>query len=119
MGIETVPDADMCVVAGDIADGAPEKSIAWLADHILPHMPVVVVLGNHDFYGHALADARRAAANAADDTGVIFLDNQQIIVDRVRFVGSTLWTDYWLSAGDDPERRHKAHAGSKMGTGGP
>lgn len=102
-GIDVIPDADVCVIAGDIANGAPEVSIEWLAKHIQPHMPVVITLGNHDFYGENLHEARQAARRAADEHGIHLLDDSSVTIAGVRFVGSTLWTDYFLYAGDDPE----------------
>lgn len=106
-----VPDADVCVVAGDIADGSPERSMEWLAQHIGRHMPVVTVLGNHDFYGENLSEARQAARQAADRLGIHLLDDSTVTIAGTRFVGATLWTDYDLySDGDEDLREGYMHA---------
>ena len=76
--VPTIPDADVAVIAGDFTDGAPEASMEWLATHIKPRMPVVAVLGNHDFYGENLADARKAATEAADRFGIHLLDDSAV-----------------------------------------
>lgn len=34
--------------------------------------------------------------DAAEETGVHFLDNDEIVIDDVRFLGATLWTDFNL-----------------------
>lgn len=90
----TIPDADVCLIAGDLCR-APANGVFWLAKHIAPAMPCVYVAGNHEFYKNAiregLEDGRSAAAQFP---GVYFLENDSVIIDAVRFVGATLWTDY-------------------------
>jgi 3',5'-cyclic AMP phosphodiesterase CpdA len=101
-----IPDADVCVVAGDLLDRGPENSIAWLADNVALHMPVVFVAGNHEFYGGkfgfdlAIDRAREAAAGLL---GMHFLENDDAFLGDVRFVGCTLWTDFELDGSDTKE----------------
>jgi len=87
-----VPAADVCVVAGDIADQSPAKGLQILADTIAAHMPVVAVAGNHDFYRGSFLEGRREA-KAASNPNVFFLDDDWVDIEGVRFVGSSLWTD--------------------------
>lgn len=100
-----VPDADVCVVAGDVGEGLA-NSIRWLHHHIArDHMPVVFVAGNHEFYGHAVDESfeeARALQVACPD--VTFLENDSVVIGGTRFVGATLWTDYEVLAEstDDP-----------------
>lgn len=47
--VPTIPDADVCVVAGDVTQGCG-NAIRWLDKMIAPAMPVVYVAGNHEFY---------------------------------------------------------------------
>ncbi|MEN8761620.1 MAG: metallophosphoesterase, partial [Thiogranum sp.] len=56
--------------------------------------PVIYVPGNHEFYHHdiTLIDALRE--RAPDHIHV--LNDDQVIVDGVRFLGSILWTDFAL-----------------------
>ncbi|MFC3321347.1 metallophosphoesterase [Mesorhizobium cantuariense] len=90
----TIPGADVCVVAGDLYR-APANGAHWLAKHIAPSMPCVYVAGNHEFYKgsikEALEDGRAAAAQFEH---VHFLENDAVVIEGVRFVGATLWTDY-------------------------
>jgi hypothetical protein len=44
-----VPDADLCICAGDLA-GTLRESVEWLAEHVLPWMRCVLVPGNHEYY---------------------------------------------------------------------
>lgn len=89
-----VPDADVCVVAGDVGEGLA-KSIRWLQEHIGVHMPVVFVAGNHEFYRHAVDESfeeARALADACPD--VHLLEDETVVIGGARFIGATLWTDY-------------------------
>jgi predicted phosphodiesterase len=40
-----LPEADVCLIAGDILTGGPENSIEWLGAMIAPRMPVTFVAG--------------------------------------------------------------------------
>jgi Icc-related predicted phosphoesterase len=89
-----IPDADVCVMAGDLCR-APANGVHWLARHIAHAMPCVYVAGNHEFYKgsikEGLEDGRSAAAGFPN---VHFLENDIVVIDGVRFIGATLWTDY-------------------------
>jgi Icc-related predicted phosphoesterase len=89
-----IPDADVCVMAGDLCR-APANGVHWLATHIAHAMPCVYVAGNHEFYKgsvkEGLEDGRSAAAQFPN---VHFLENDITVIDGVRFIGATLWTDY-------------------------
>lgn len=90
-----IPPADVCVVAGDINLGGPEHSIAWLAEHVCPSMPVVFVAGNREFYrtGYIESLARGREVAACIDN-LHFLENDEIIIGDIAFAGATLWTDH-------------------------
>ena len=106
-----VPDADVCVVAGDVGERLL-KSLAWLRDTLAPLMPVVYVAGNHDFYREGVVEARREAReHAADYPGVHFLDDSAVVLGGVRFVGATLWTDFALNGN---QASGMSYAGARM-----
>lgn len=89
-----IADADVCICAGDLMR-YPANSIHWLAEHVGRWMPVVFVAGNHEFWKggirECLEDGRAAAARFPN---VHFLENDNVVIDRVRFIGATLWTDF-------------------------
>lgn len=96
----TPPDCDIVVAAGDIhAD--PREAIMWLA---ALGKPVVYVLGNHEFWRVPdpspvpplpdFVDTIAAAREAAQGTDVHVLENDAIVLSRVRFLGTTLWADF-------------------------
>lgn len=55
-----------------------------------------IVAGNHEFYGKERNSIIQELRLAAKDTGVHFLDNDEVMINHVRFLGTTLWTDFLL-----------------------
>lgn len=107
-----VPDADICICAGDISD-CISTSLDFLQRNIVPHMPVALVLGNHDFFNASIDYALEKARREVEGTNIHLLENESLVIDGRRFIGATLWTDFAVSVGDDEhippeERRHKA-----------
>jgi Icc-related predicted phosphoesterase len=93
--IEVGPDVDVVVVAGDVCEGA-ERGIAHLRQIVPMQIPIIAVLGNHEFYRRCWRDEVAQARSVAPFYGIHLLENDEVIVGNVRFVGATLWTDYAL-----------------------
>jgi len=90
-------DADVVVLAGDIDNGT--WAIDW-AEQTFPGKPVLYVPGNHEYYdGELSAVASALRARAAASPNVRFLDNDELVLGEVRFLGTTLWTDFELFGG--------------------
>jgi predicted phosphodiesterase len=89
---------DVVVLAGDI--GGAEGTIRW-ALHAFPDTPVVFVPGNHEYYNNHLEQTATRMKRAAAGTNVRILDNEELVIDGVRFLGSTLWTDFELFGSDE------------------
>src|SRR5690349_18982745 len=98
-----VPAADVAIVAGDLCEGST-RAIGWLADYIRPHMPVVYVLGNHEFYRGSLTGELAVARADAKIRGINLLERNSVSIDEVRFLGTTLWTDYALYSNSEVGR---------------
>lgn len=85
-------DAEVLVAAGDIGPLHFKNPIKWLAQ---APVPLVYVAGNHEYYEgdmvHTLAKLRRHAAHYPN---VHFLERDTVEINGVRFIGTTLWTDY-------------------------
>lgn len=92
-------DADVVILAGDIA--RPVEAIAWIL--AFTDKPVVYVPGNHEFYGSSLQATVQELQRLTAGTNIHVLDNQVLELHGVRFVGSTLWTDF-LAAGTGTEQ---------------
>jgi predicted phosphodiesterase len=94
----SVSQPDVVVLAGDIDVGA--KAVEWAAKQF-EGIPVLYVHGNHEAYGKNLEDMHaeiQSACSAASN--VHFLNTADFILNDVRFLGATLWTDFRL-LGDD------------------
>ena len=85
-------DADVVVLAGDIANGA--AGIEWAKATF--EAPVLYLAGNHEYYDGEF-EAVQAAMRAAAGGALELLDCTRIVFGGVRFLGCTLWTDYTLS----------------------
>ena len=96
-------EADVLVLAGDIHVGS--KADAFILHHLEFH-DVVYVLGNHEFYGQLYSKllwafdkpTTKRINQRAEELGLkgrlYFLENNSVVINGVRFVGSTLWTDF-------------------------
>ncbi|WIJ26361.1 metallophosphoesterase [Devosia sp. RR2S18] len=100
-----IPDADVCVCAGDLIEQDPGFGVEWLDFHIGQYMPCLYVPGNHEFYSrsHSIQSNRALAGQAAARTSnkVHVLDDMGITIDGIRFLGTTLWSDFRVLCGDD------------------
>lgn len=90
-------DADVVVLAGDI--GKKSNGIIWAREKF-PDKEIIYVPGNHEFYGAQRQDTLTLMRIAADQCKVHLLDNNEVVINGVRFLGSTLWTDFLLFGED-------------------
>jgi predicted phosphodiesterase len=103
LGALAIPenDADAVILAGDIA--RPREAVSWASGFA---KPVLYVPGNHEFYGGSIAGTVDLLKQLCAGTNVRVLDNDEVIIDGVRFLGTTLWTDFMLFG--DGEKRAAA-----------
>jgi predicted phosphodiesterase len=97
--------ADVLILDGDIAPGT--DGMTAFADH---GTPVIYVPGNHEFYHSDVAAMHEHLRTHAATAGIHFLERDELILNGVRFLGATLWTDFDLHG---PTRRAEAFAESK------
>ncbi len=98
-------DAECIILAGDIAIGVNNILLAnkWQKEL---NIPIVVINGNHEYY-HNIShyiDAERLNLNfleamhlkqsALCGKNVHFLENKTVIINGVRILGCTLWTNF-------------------------
>jgi predicted phosphohydrolase len=84
----------IAIVAGDISSfNSPTflptiKELSYLVKYLL------FTPGNHEYYGCDIITSKlKAIENLKQYPNVIFLDNTTFILDNVKFIGTTLWTD--------------------------
>lgn len=101
------PDADLLVLAGDIGSyqdrtqGPPLAEPDWGLQRFSPlpqyaswPVPVLFVPGNHEYDGRDWDETHRALRATCERLGLIWLEREVWTHGRVRFVGTTLWSDY-------------------------
>jgi predicted phosphodiesterase len=85
------------ILAGDIALGI--EAVPFIKQMCKRFYKVVYCLGNHEFYYNEYNKTRARWNDMAEMPGnFILLDDHVAIIDDVRLVGGTLWTDF--SGGD-------------------
>ena len=92
-------DADVLILDGDIAPGT--DGLAAFADS---EIPVIYVPGNHEYYDADLESMERRIRGYAKELGIHLLDRDEVVLDGVRFLGTTLWTDFNLYGADQIPR---------------
>ena len=85
-------EADVTILAGDIAVGL--GGLEWAAERL--DGPLIYVPGNHEFYGQSAPEHRIDLDQAAAELGIHLLGEDTVVLDGVRFLGTTLWTDFDL-----------------------
>jgi Icc-related predicted phosphoesterase len=86
--------ADIVVLAGDIHTG--KNGLKWIRE-AYRGVPVIYVLGNHEFYGQKIPKLTEELRALAASTNIHMLENDRIELDGVVFLGATLWTDFKLN----------------------
>jgi predicted phosphodiesterase len=83
-------EADVLILAGDI--DLRERGVKWAADAFPGIEHIIYTPGNHEYYGgslgHTLSKIRAAAGR------VHVLDLDEIVIEGVRFLGATSFTNY-------------------------
>lgn len=91
--LRLMDDADVRVLAGDILAGKARRQ--WVLD-LTQGVPTIMIAGNHEAYStnyHIQMDELRDFFNG---TNVHFCENQAVEIDGIRFLATTLWTDFEL-----------------------
>lgn len=101
---EPIPALDVLILAGDIflADdigGFKSARIDKLLDATAHIKHVLYIPGNHEYYHHFWDSARELLREFCFDNEWTWMDNEQVTIDGVHFVGSTLWSDIDDKAG--------------------
>jgi predicted phosphodiesterase len=116
------PDTDVVVLAGDIGS-YQERSRLAAEDFGLerfsprregsPRARVLYVPGNHEFDGIEYDDALERMRRVCDYLGITWLDREVLVIDGVRFIGTTLWSDFDALAGSEQDLTKQLQARNK------
>jgi predicted phosphodiesterase len=96
-------ECDVIVLAGDIGVGLNGIKLANKWNNEL-NIPIIIINGNHEYYGNKLSyydeyghdffTGQHIRQLCCCNKNVHFLENNSVIIDGVRFLGCTLWTDF-------------------------
>lgn len=121
------PDADLLVLAGDVGsyqlrpDGSVMAEPDWGLQRFSPlpqyagwPVSVLFVPGNHEYDARDIDQAHADLRACCERLGIQWLERETTVIDGVRFVGTTLWSDYDTFARpgapltEQLKQRHKA-----------
>jgi len=98
---QSAPGADVLVLAGDIGSYQNDSLLTrmGIADFGLGRFaswpcPVVFLPGNHEYDGQEFDAAHARLREVCQRLGFIWLEREVVMLQGVRFVGCTLWTDF-------------------------
>ena len=96
--------ADVLVLAGDIGSYQSNTQVEGenfglerfspLPQYAGWPTPVLFVPGNHEYDMQDFDEARIRLQRTCDRLGLIWLDRETVVLDDVRFIGTTLWSDF-------------------------
>jgi len=102
-----VPGTELLVLAGDIGsyqrrkDGSVMAEPDWGLQRFSPlpqyagwPVPVVFVPGNHEYDALDVDTAHAGLRATCERLGIQWLERETAVIGEVRFVGTTLWSDY-------------------------
>lgn len=95
------PGADVLVLAGDIGSYQRGSALAALGDADFGlgrfagwPVPVLFVPGNHEYDGLDWDEAHARLRASCERLGLVWLERETVVLRGVRFVGTTLWSDF-------------------------
>ena len=93
--------ADVLVLAGDIGSYQPGSQLVdadFGLGRFSPHQgwpsPVLFVPGNHEYDAMDWDVAHARLRETCERLGILWLERETLVLGGVRFVGTTLWTDF-------------------------
>ena len=104
---QPTPGADLLVLAGDIGSYQP-GSLLQGSDFGLARFsplpvdrggagwptPVLFIPGNHEYDGLDFEATHMRLRETCERLGLVWLEQQSLVLQGVRFIGSTLWADF-------------------------
>lgn len=115
-------DVDVIVLAGDIGSYQPGSRLAgddFGLGRFSPLRPgaacstVLYVPGNHEFDALDFDDTVLRLRATCERLGIIWLDREVVLLGQVRFVGTTLWTDFEALVGNEGNLTKQMQARTK------
>jgi predicted phosphohydrolase len=86
-------DAEVVIIAGDLHVG--ERGLSWALENF-NNQEVIYVIGNHEYYRGTIPKLTDKLRRDAKGTNIHILEDEEIILGDVVFLGCTLWSDFQL-----------------------
>ncbi|MCP4042647.1 MAG: phosphoesterase, partial [Gammaproteobacteria bacterium] len=102
-------DAEVIILAGDI--DIRGQGVEWaIRQSERLGKPVIYVAGNHEYYGMDFPAHSKTLHEMAAGSNVHVLERGQLVLNGIRFLGCTLWTDFCLLGTQRQEEAMEAAA---------
>jgi len=100
-GFRPAPGADLLVLAGDIGSyqyGSRLPGADFGLERFSPlrgwPVPVLYVPGNHEYDAVEFDATHTRLRQTCERLGITWLEREVLVIDGVRFIGTTLWSDF-------------------------
>lgn len=88
-------NVDVLVLSGDTGEGKDLYNYANRCLNAYKNLHIVAVAGNHEFYSGQDMQTLIEFYKTVHMDRFHFLENSSVIIKGVKFIGATLWTDYF------------------------
>ena len=82
-------ECDILIAAGDIGVGLEGLEFLQTLEK-----PVIYVAGNHEYWGYEVNELQDELIGMSKGSNVHYLEKKAVVIDGVRFLGCTMWTDF-------------------------
>ena len=118
--LQPAPQANLLVLAGDVGS-YQQGSLLAESDFGLGRfapangwpVPVLFVPGNHEYDNLDFDETHLRLRATCERLGITWLERETLVIDGVRFIGTTLWTDFDALAPADGELTRTLRARAK------
>lgn len=101
------PGWDCLVIAGDLSTDLSLLD-RFFSYKVPSDIPIIYVLGNHEYEGrrfNEVVEQYREVLKPFDN--VHLLDNETVVIDNIKFIGATLWSNFELKGLDQKKESMK------------
>lgn len=107
-----VQTGDIVILAGDIGIG--RQGLNWAKSTFT--CPVLYLCGNNEYYGGSLETLDKELKQHANGSNIRVLQNEELVINNIRFIATTLWTDPTAISNQTPEDFKRVPRGSRLQT---